>query len=259
MDLVARSDMNAFLRRLESEILKHVQKDPEVADAIAMANAAYEAVKPRASKPSDTQVLAAIQVAARETLGQHHNCPVASRFLSIQGSMPRASLIKMRTVFDSYPAARTDMGTVLKHFGKADDTAIVGGDVPKPKSKPKPKKVAAAADLEILQAIARANASYEATKTHTASGWVYFFGGQLHFVALQILGEELYKCSVAQKFLMSIKDSLPRESLVKMRTVFEQDPAARTDMGVFLKQFGNGLVDAAAGKGDAAGGAAQSA
>jgi len=139
-DPEARKDMKVFLEHLKPGDAEHAQDvrdmpaaekaaaaDPEVLDAIAIANAAYEAVKPRASKGTDVIGAAAIEVAAREILGKHHNCQVASRFLSIQNILSRESLVEMRTIFDSDPAARTVMGTFLKRFAfKRDDNAASG-------------------------------------------------------------------------------------------------------------------------------------
>jgi hypothetical protein len=134
-----RKDMNVFLQRLKPGDVEQAQDardmpaaeraaaaDPEVLDAIATANAAYQAVKPRPSTGTDVTGAAAIQAAARELLGEHHNCPVASRFLSIQNILSRESLVEMKTILNGDPAARTDMGPFLKHFAlKRDDDAAV--------------------------------------------------------------------------------------------------------------------------------------
>ena len=132
-DPPAMKDMEVFLAHLEPAATEPVQEvrdvpttktaaaaDPEVLDATAIANAPYKAVRPRALKRSIVTGTAALQVAAREILGEHHNCSIASRYLSIQESFPRESLVKMRAIFDKDPATRKDMGVFLKEFAKKD-------------------------------------------------------------------------------------------------------------------------------------------
>ena len=101
-------------------------------------------------------------------------------------------------------------------------------------------------DKEVVEAIARANATYEAAKPRTAIVMIKGVAA-IHSEARDILGDRFYGCTVARGILHEAK-SLPRASIVGMRTIFEQDPAAREDMAAFLKQLGKGDDTAAVGR-----------
>jgi len=102
----------------------------------------------------------------------------------------------------------------------------------------KRKAAEVAANRPVVDAIALANAAYQ------GSGSVITGIASLNFAARGILGEQLYYCPVAIVFLKDAT-SLPRETLVSMRTIFDKDPEARKDMKVFLQHLKAGDVEQA--------------
>ena len=53
--------------------------------------------------------------------------------------------------------------------------------------------------------------------------------------AKETLGIPFFVCPVAQRIIRSQSQSLSKEVIVAMRSIFEKDPLARTDINAFIK------------------------
>ena len=137
----------------------------------------------------------------REILGpQFFVCPVAEAIMEAQ-SVPKQELINMRTIFERIPVARTDMATFVRALQR--------------------KKAFSSLVNATRAAIANPGARDGSAATIN--------------LAREVLGEGLFICPVAHRIMAS--QTVPKESLLMLKSIFEKYPTTMTDIAVLLKQL----------------------